>query len=236
MKTHFLIIAMLFMAFVSCDNKKQTADIIPQQTSANSLMPVKDMDYPIDSATMGRISIYSIPSDEYCGYANYYRNTIKYRNYKNQTVLDSMLLHDDFGSIVDIYQVSASNGKPYYLVKTEFGVLHQGIVVTETIHALSFNEKGELVKVPLFKTRKASYDEITVSCGGQRWLPMDYDELCLIYVDADFDNNNIERILLTEINENDWPTGYGLEYTWNGNCFAYQGKCKYDANEFSVYE
>lgn len=96
------------MAFVSCDNKKQTADIIPQQTSANSLMPVEDMDYPIDSATMGRISIYSIPSDEYCGYANYYRNTIKYRNYKNQTVLDTMLLHDDFGSIVDIYQVSAS--------------------------------------------------------------------------------------------------------------------------------
>lgn len=236
MKTHFLIIAMLLMAFVSCDNKKQTADIIPQQTSANSLMPVEDMDYPIDSATMGRISIYSIPSDEYCGYANYYRNTIKYRNYKNQTVLDSMLLHDDFGSIVDIYQVSASNGKPYYLVKTEFGVLHQGIVATETIHALSFNEKGELVKVPLFKTRKASYDEITVSCGGQRWLPMDFDELCLIYVDADFDNNNIERILLAEINENDWPTGYGLEYTWNDNCFAYQGKCKYDANEFSVYE
>ena len=236
MKTHFLIIAMLIMAFVSCDNKKQTADIIPQQTSANSLMPVEDMDYPIDSATMGRISIYSIPSDEYCGYANYYRNTIKYRNYKNQTVLDTMLLHDDFGSIVDIYQVSASNGKPYYLVKTEFGVLHQGIVVSETIHALSFNEKGELVKVPLFKTRKASYDEITVSCGGQRWLPMDFDELCLIYVDADFDNNNIERILLAEINENDWPTGYGLEYTWNGNCFAYQGKCKYDANEFSVYE
>lgn len=236
MKTHFLIIAMLFMAFVSCDNKKQTADVIPQQISANSLMPVEDMDYPIDSATMGRISIYSIPSDEYCGYANYYCNTIKYRNYKNQTVLDTMLLHDDFGSIVDIYQVSASNGKPYYLVKTEFGVLHQGIVVSETIHALSFNEKGELVKVPLFKTRKASYDEITVSCGGQRWLPMDFDELCLIYVDADFDNNNIERILLAEINENDWPTGYGLEYTWNGNCFAYQGKCKYDANEFGVYE
>lgn len=235
MKTHFLIIAMLFMAFVSCDNKKQTADIIPQQTSANSLMPVEDMDYPIDSATMGRISIYSIPSYEYCGYANYYRNTIKYRNYKNQTVLDTMLLHDDFGSIVDIYQVSASNGKPYYLVKTEFGVLHQGIIVSETIHALSFNEKGELVKVPLFKTRKASYDEITVSCGGQRWLPMDFDELCLIFVDADFDNNNIERILLAEINENDWPTGYGLEYTWNGNCFAYQGKRKYDANEFGVY-
>ena len=236
MKTHFLIIAMLLMAFVSCDNKKQTADVIPQQISANSLMPVEDMDYPIDSATMGRISIYSIPSDEYCGYANYYCNTIKYKNYKNQTVLDTMLLHDDFGSIVDIYQVSASNGKPYYLVKTEFGVLHQGIVVSETIHALSFNEKGELVKVPLFKTRKASYDEITVSCGGQRWLPMDFDELCLIYVDADFDNNNIERILLAEINENDWPTGYGLEYTWNGNCFAYQGKCKYDANEFGVYE
>lgn len=235
MKTHFLIIAMLFMAFVSCDNKKQTADIIPQQTSANSLMPVEDMDYPIDSAMMGRISIYSIPSDEYCGYANYYRNTIKYRNYKNQTVLDTMLLHDDFGSIVDIYQVSASNGKPYYLVKTEFGVLHQGIIVSETIHALSFYEKGELVKVPLFKTRKASYDEITVSCGGQRWLPMDFDELCLIFVDADFDNNNIERILLAEINDNDWPTGYGLEYTWNGNCFAYQGKRKYDANEFGVY-
>lgn len=236
MKTHFLIIAMLLMAFVSCDNKKQTADVIPQQTSANSLMPVEDMDYPIDSATMGQISIYSIPSDEYCGYANYYRNTIKYKNYKNQTVLDTMLLHDDFGSIVDIYQVSASNGKPYYLVKTEFGVLHQGIVVSETIHALSFNEKGELVKVPLFKTRKASYDEITVSCGGQRWLPMNFDELCLIYVDADFDNKNIERILLAEINENDWPTGYGLEYTWNGNCFAYQGKCKYDANEFGVYK
>ena len=236
MKTHFLIIAMLLMAFVSCDNKKQTADVIPQQTSANSLMPVEDMDYPVDSATIGQISIYSIPSDEYCGYADYCRNTIKYKNDKNQTVLDSMLLHDDFGSIVDIYQVSASNGKPYYLVKTEFGVLHQGIIVSETIHALSFNEKGELVKVPLFKTRKASYDEITVSCGGQRWLPMDFDELCLIYVVADFDNKNTKRILLAEINENDWPTGYGLEYTWNGNCFAYQGKCKYDANEFSVYE
>ena len=65
---------MLLMAFVSCDNKKHTADIIPQQTSANSLMPVEDMDYPVDSATMGQISIYSIPSDEYCGYANYYRN------------------------------------------------------------------------------------------------------------------------------------------------------------------
>lgn len=235
MKTRFLIIAMLFMAFVSCDNKKQTADVIPQQTSANSLMPVEDMDYPIDSATIGQISIYSIPSDEYCGYADYCRNTIKYKNDKNQTVLDSMLLHDDFGSIVNIYQVFASNGKPYYLVKTEFGVLHQGIIVSETIHALSFNEKGELVKVPLFKTRKASYDEITVSCGGQRWLPLNFEELCLVYVDDNFGDKNIQRIVLAEINDNDWPTGYGLEYTWNGNCFAYQGKRKYDANEFGVY-
>lgn len=240
MKTHFLIIAMLFMAFVSCVNNGQTNEETLQQSSVNSLAFAENcqpiLDYPIDSIKLDQVCIYSIPINEYCGYAIGCRNIIRYMNNKNQMVVDTILLHEDEGTIMDLYRVTTTDGKPYYLVKTEFGVLHQGIIVSETIHALSFNEKGELVKVPLFKTRKASYDEITVSCGGQRWLPMDFDELCLIFVDADFDNNNIERILLAEINENDWPTGYGLEYTWNGNCFAYQGKCKYDANEFSVYE
>ena len=35
---------------------------------------------------------------------------------------------------------------------------------------------------------------------------------------------------LPMINENDWPTGYGLKYQWDGHCFQYVGKCKYDAN------
>lgn len=240
MKTHFLIMAMLLMAFVSCDNKKQTVEETAQQTSADSITSVEGYrpisDYPIRSAAIDQLSIYSIPFDENCGHAVYCRNIIRYKNNENQTVVDTVLLYDDIGAVVDMYRVTAINGKPYYLAKTEFGALNQGIVVMETIHALSFNEKGELVKVPLFKTRKASYDEITVSCGGQRWLPLDFDELCLVFVDAESDNKDIQRIVLVEINENDWPTGYGLEYTWNGNCFAYQGKCKYDANEFGVYE
>lgn len=236
MKTHYLIVAALFLALASCNNKTQMANAITQQTSDSSLMHVEDIGYPIDSATMGRISIYSVLCDEYSSYAVYCRNTILYKNNKNQLVVDTVLLHNDLGTIKDMYQVTDSNGRPYYLVKTEFGVLHQGIIESVTIHALSFNEKDELVKAPLFKTKKASYDEITVSCGGQRWLPINFGELCLIYVDDDFDNRSIERIVLAEINENDWPTGYGLEYTWNGNYFAYQGKCNFDANEFGVYE
>lgn len=30
-------------------------------------------------------------------------------------------------------------------------------------------------------------------CGGQRWLPMNIDELCLIHVDVDSDNKNIDE-------------------------------------------
>lgn len=239
MKTHFLIIAMLFMAFVSCVNNGQTNEETLQQSSVNSLAFAENcqpiLDYPIDSIKLDQVSIYSIPINEYCGYAIGCRNIIRYMNNKNQMVVDTILLHEDEGTIMDLYRVTTTDGKPYYLVKTEFGVLHQGIIVSETIHALSFNEKGELVKVPLFKTRKASYDEITVSCGGQRWLPLNFEELCLVYVDDNFGDKNIQRIVLAEINDNDWPTGYGLEYTWNGNCFAYQGKRKYDANEFGVY-
>lgn len=239
MKTHFLIIAMLFMAFVSCVNNGQTNEETLQQSSVNSLAFAENcqpiLDYPIDSIKLDQVSIYSIPINEYCGYAIGCRNIIRYMNNKNQMVVDTILLHEDEGTIMDLYRVTTTDGKPYYLVKTEFGVLHQGNIVSETIHALSFNEKGELVKVPLFKTRKASYDEITVSCGGQRWLPLNFEELCLVYVDDYFGDKNIQRIVLAEINDNDWPTGYGLEYTWNGNCFAYQGKRKYDANEFGVY-
>lgn len=239
MKTHFLIIAMLFMAFVSCVNNGQTNEETLQQSSVNSLAFAENcqpiLDYPIDSIKLDQVCIYSIPINEYCGYAIGCRNIIRYMNNKNQMVVDTILLHEDEGTIMDLYRVTTTDGKPYYLVKTEFGVLHQGIIVSETIHALSFNEKGELVKVPLFKTRKASYDEITVSCGGQRWLPLNFEELCLVYVDDNIGDKNIQRIVLAEINDNDWPTGYGLEYTWNGNCFAYQGKRKYDANEFCVY-
>ena len=41
--------------------------------------------------------------------------------------------------------------------------------------------------------------------------------------------------VIAEINENDWPTGYGLKYKWNGNYFEYVGKCHYEANDI-IYD
>ena len=178
--------------------------------------------------TLDGISIYSIPFDEECGYYVYRRNMVQYKNNENQWVVDTVILHDDVGELSKIYKKNASNGKSYYLLITEFDVMRQGESHVETIYSFSIDEKGELVREPLFKTKKASYDEITVACGGQRWLPLAFDELCLIYCEGDEDN--IQHIKLAEINENDWPTGLGLDYVWNGCCFEYKGKCKYDAN------
>ena len=174
----------------------------------------------------GEIRVYSIP--EISIHAILCSNFVQFKGKDGR--IDTLFLEDNYGELEDICKIVSRNGKTYYFLKTKTLVCHQGAIKTECINAFSI-ENGRLVKEKLFHTKTKQYDAIEVECGGQRYLPIDYYHAVLICMD-DFDGtyDNQPRVVIAEINENDWPTGYGLEYQWNGEWFDYVGRCNYDAD------
>lgn len=172
-----------------------------------------------------RIRIYSIPFET--NYSTQHRNIIQYK--EADMNLDTSSLQDNIEGMDDFYEIKGKNGKVYYILKTKIFVYHQGANYRESISAFSI-EDGRFVKEKLFHAKGKKYDTIEVNCGGQRDCPLDFENMVLIYFPNNDNCNEPSFFVITEINENDWPTGYGLRYQWNGNWFEYLGKCLYDAN------
>lgn len=172
----------------------------------------------------GPFRLYSIPCETQ--YASIRCNFIQY---KNNGELDTLLLQDEMGGMEELYQVKSKDGKSNYVLKTSYFVEHQGAIKWEFISAFSL-EKGCLVKEQLFHAKNANYNRIKVEGGGQRWPPLNFNGLSLIGLSGFENEKEVPFFVIAVVNENDWPTGDGLKYQWDGICFQYVGKCKYDAN------
>ena len=164
----------------------------------------------------GEIRVFSIPRETIHSALGY--NVVQI----NKGELDTILLNEITGRMDNLYQLKGVNGREYYILKTSGATDHQGVSFWENICAFSL-DKGRLLKETLFQTKNKQYDNIDVECGGQRNLPLDYNQLELINC------SQKTEVVIAEINEMDWPTGYGLHYKWNGTCFKYVGKIPYDA-------
>ena len=177
----------------------------------------------------GDIRVYSIPCPSvYSSLASYCCNIVQH---KKTGIIDTVFLHDNFGGMECLYKIKNKSGKTIYIIKTRLDIEHQGIIVWEYINAFSI-DNGKLENENMFYAKSGQYNSIEVECGGQRYLPLEYNDVVLIYLD-NFDRNDedVSTVVIAEINENDWPTGYGLKYQWNGNWFEYTGKCLYDLDE-----
>lgn len=172
-----------------------------------------------------KFRIYSIPFET--NYSTQYRNIIQYK--EADMNLDTSSLQDNVEGLDDLYEIKGKNGKVYYILKTKTYVYHQGAIYWESITAFSI-ENGRFVKEKIFHAKEKEYDNIEVNCGGQRECPLDYGNIVLIYFPDNEECNEPSIFIIAEINENDWPTGYGLKYQWDGNSFEYLGKCHYDAD------
>lgn len=177
----------------------------------------------------GDIRIYSIPCPSM--YSYYCRNIVQF---KETGRIDTSFLNDNAGEMERLYRIKNKSGKDFYILKTRLDVQHQGTIAWEYISAFSI-EKGQLVKEKLFHTRSMQYDMIEVECGGQRYIPLDFEDIVLIGMDYFEWGESTPTFVIAEINENDWPTGYGLKYLWNGNYFEYVGKCHYEADDI-IYD
>lgn len=145
-------------------------------------------------------------------------------------MMDTISLQDIDGRMKEFTEIKSNDGKTYYLIATDQYVEHQGTFLRETIYAFSLGKDG-LVKENLFHSKNGQYDHIEVNCGGQRYCPLDYSRISLIQMPgSECHITEVPTVILAMINENDWPTGYGLKYQWDGYCFQYVGKCKYDAD------
>lgn len=190
-------------------------------------------DYDYDRCMLwkdcGDIRVYSIPCPSvYSSLASYCCNVVQN---KKTSIIDTVLLHDNLGGMESLYKIKNKNGETIYIIKTRLDIEHQGITNKECINAFSI-VNGRFVRVKLFHAKSGHYDAIEVECGGQRYLPLDYNDVALICLDNfEEDDDDAPMFVIAEINENDWPTGYGLKYQWNGNWFEYVGKCHYDADE-----
>lgn len=171
------------------------------------------------------IRVYSIPVEMDCENSLFCKHIGQFGN-----VLDTISFNNDLEYLEALQNTKTKDGKEYYLLKTTSETMHQGMVHSENIKAFSV-KNGMLYKEKIFHTNNAEYDQIELSCGGQRWLPLDFEEINLIALPSMSDNEEPTTIIIAEINENAWPTGYGLKYVWDGTCFNYSGKCKYDANQ-----
>ena len=175
------------------------------------------------------IRVYSIPCPTQ--YETLHRNIIQFIN---DGAIDTRFLQDNEGGLEKLVSIKSKEGKTFYIIKTSLNVELQGSMAWEFINAFSENNK-KLSKEDLFHAKTKSYDFIEVGCGGQRDLPLDFYNLVLICMCNFDDRYETPSVVLAEINNNDWPTGNGLKYRWNGSFFEYIGKCKYDANDI-LYE
>lgn len=177
----------------------------------------------------GDIRVYSIPWETVHSALGY--NIVQIKGKDGKYKLDTVFLNDETGRMDNLFKVTCRTGKTYYILRTSTFTFHQGAIKWEKISAFSV-DNGKLVKEKLFHTKTRQYDAIELECGGQRYIPIDYDNIDLICLDNfEGESDGVPVIVIAEINENDWPTGYGLKYQWNGEWFEYVGKCRYDADE-----
>ena len=189
----------------------------------------KNVNYPL-WRDCGKIRVYSIPLVSI--YTIPYFNIVQYEGVKG--VVDTLSLNNVDEHLNDMFEIKSKDGKTYYLLLTDQYVEHQGTFLREAVYAFSL-ENNRLVKEELFHAKNGQYDHIEVNCGGQRYCPLDYDAISLIQVMDVDDTDSTPSVIFALINENDWPTGYGLKYQWDGSCFQYVGKYKYDANGYFYY-
>ncbi|MBO7490642.1 MAG: hypothetical protein J6T88_10225 [Bacteroidales bacterium] len=188
-----------------------------------------DLDGALLWKECGNVRVYSIPWESIHSALGY--NIVQIKDKDGSYRLDTTFLNGDAGRMDNLFKITNQMGKTFYLLKTSAFTLHQGATRMECISAFSV-ENGKLAKENLFHTKSWQYDRIEVECGGQRELPLDYSDIVLICMDNfEEDNGATPLVVIAEINENDWPTGYGLKYRWNGDWFEYAGKCRYDADE-----
>lgn len=177
----------------------------------------------------GEIRVYSIPwwPDHYSVYG---RNIVQLKGMDGKYRLDTAFLEEEVGLMDELLTIRSREGKTYYIMKTSASTIHQGYSVWESIRAFSI-KNGRLSKEKLLHAKSGNYDAIEVLCGGQRYMPLNYNEVMLICLD-NFEDRiyGAPTVVIAEINENDWPTGYGLKYEWNGEWFEYVGKCHYDTD------
>lgn len=174
----------------------------------------------------GDIRVYSIPCPTM--YATCCCNIIQFRDNGR---LDTGFFENNDGGMENLYAIRNRLGKTYYILKTRIDVEHQGMIVWECISSFSV-ERGHLVKENLFHAKNRKYDCVEVECGGQRYLPLNYQNVVLISMSQFEDGVDNPAFVIAEINSNDWPTGYGLKYEWDGTWFEYVGKCPYDVDGF----
>jgi len=199
-------------------NSKQD---IGYHTYSNGVVEPSDMLWK----DCGKVRVYSIPLESI--YTTFYYYIVQYKGV--QGVIDTLSLQDVEEHMKELIEIKSKDGKRYYLLATNQFVEHQGTFLRETIYAFSLGKDG-LVKENLFHSKNGQYDHIEVNCGGQRYCPLDYSSISLIQMPGSECNiTEVPTVILAMINENDWPTGYGLKYQWDGYCFQYIGKCKYDA-------
>lgn len=68
-----------------------------------------------------------------------------------------------------------------------------------------------------------------------RYCPLQWDDVILI-VTFDLDNRKLPTIIVSETNERDWPTGYGMEYEWTGRWFEQTRRRYYDVDGYARTE
>lgn len=177
----------------------------------------------------GDIRVYSIPWESIHSALGY--NIVQIKGKDGKYTLDTAFLNDETGRMDNLFTVTNQTGKMYYILKTHALTIHQGATQWEYIRAFSI-ENDKLIMEKLFHTKTRQYDVIEIECGGQRSLPLDYGNVDLICLDNfEGENDDAPVVVIAEINENDWPTGFGLKYQWNGDWFEYVGKCHYDVND-----
>lgn len=174
------------------------------------------------------IRVYSIPCP--LMYATYSRNIVQYHNNES---LDTISLQDEFGQLDELFKIKNDKGYEYYILKTKAYAIRHGEVVEEYISAFSIQD-NQLKKEKLFHANGKQYDIIEVVCGEERHPPLDYSNIVLISLKHFDDNDGVPMFVIAEINNNDWPTGYGLKYQWNGNWFEYVGKCPYNVDDYFI--
>ncbi len=174
----------------------------------------------------GIIRVYSIPCP--LMYASYSYNIIQFRD---KGSIDTTFLQDNIGQLDKLYEIRNKKGNVYYVLKTNAYAIRHGDVIEEYISAFSIKD-GHLMKEKLFHANGRQYDVIEVVCGEERHPPLDYNSVILISLKHFDDGEGVPAFVIAEINNNDWPTGYGLKYQWNGDWFEYVGKCQYNVDDY----
>ena len=174
----------------------------------------------------GKIRVYSIPCPPM--YATICYNILQLHD---KRTLDTTSLQDETGQLEELCEVKDKQGEVYYIIKTSVFAIRHGNVIEEYISAFSL-KNGRLKKEKLFHANGRQYDRIEVECGGLHHPPIDYANAVLISMNHFDDNEGSPAFVIAEINKNDWPSGYGLKYQWNGNWFEYVGKCEYNLDDF----